>query len=100
MPALPKFNSAAASAADTAVAASTSSPERRGGQPLSEGRRKVTPAQREELLQVYLTSGQVAAEVLAKRYGVGKNYAAKLASERCYRPLYKPTPTNRVWRPA
>jgi Holliday junction resolvase RusA-like endonuclease len=33
MPALPKFNSAAASAADTAVAASTSSPERRGGQP-------------------------------------------------------------------
>ena len=58
---------------------------------------KITPAQREELLAVYLAQGQVAAEVLSARYGVGKGYARNLASERRYKPLYKPTPTNRGW---
>lgn len=61
--------------------------------------RKITAEQRDELVSVYLESGQVAAEVLAARYGVCPKYAAKTANARGYKPLYKPVPTNRKQLP-
>lgn len=65
--------------------------EKRGGH-----NRKVTPAQRDELLQTYAEQGQEAAAELSARYGVGPNYARRLASEQGYRPRYVSTGTLRT----
>lgn len=58
--------------------------------------RKITAGQRAELLSVYLADGQAAAADLAKVYGVGPDYARKLASASGIRPRYVATGTLRT----
>lgn len=57
--------------------------------------RKITAAQRAELLRVYLADGQGGAAELAQSYGVAPDYARKLASASGIRPRYVATGTLR-----
>lgn len=45
------------------------------------GNRKVTPAQRDELMRIYFAEGPAAAVALCLKFGVARTYAAKQASE-------------------
>lgn len=57
---------------------------------------KVSALQREEILLVHLTEGVEAGSAISRKYGLGPNYARKLASERGYKPVVIPTGTLRT----
>lgn len=59
--------------------------------------RKVTPAQREELLALYLSGDIEGARAHAVSLGLHRDYAASRASEFHHKPVKRPVPTQHRW---
>lgn len=59
--------------------------------------RKVTPAQRAELLRLHLAGDREGAIALALSLGLDRDYAATYASQLRYKPMINPFPTQHRW---
>jgi hypothetical protein len=59
--------------------------------------RKVTPAQRDDLLRLHLAGDREAATALALQIGLHPNYAMTYANRMGHKPIHKPTPTQHRW---